>query len=102
AAGDLRLIDSASGNVERIDTRGVDITYIEWRSERRMLLAGHRAFETVIGLYDVTDGAFSEVWKSVELTASGRYANVSGTDTVGGCVLLGESFTRAPEVAVIR
>ena len=67
-----------------------------------MLLAGHRAFETVIGLYDVTDGVFSEVWKSVELTASGRYASVSGTDTVGGCVLLGESFTRAPEVAVIR
>jgi hypothetical protein len=49
-AGDLRLFETASGKMQRVDTRGVDVTYTEWRSGRHLLLAGHRGFETVIGL----------------------------------------------------
>jgi dipeptidyl aminopeptidase/acylaminoacyl peptidase len=101
-AGDLRVIQTATGEVRKVDTRGVDITYTEWRSERELLLAGHRGFEAVIGLYDSLTGTFSEVWASRELTISGRYAAVSGYGAPGDCVLVGESYARAPEVAVVR
>ncbi len=66
-AGDLQLIDTVTGAVRRIDTQGVDVTCTEWRSDRRLLLAGHRGFETVIGLYDLDSGQFRQRWASTEL-----------------------------------
>lgn len=101
-AGELRLVDVASGHVKKIDTRGVDITYTEWRSSDKLLLAGHRGFESVIGMYDVISETFREVWASDELTVGGFYIAVSGIHDQGDCVLVGESFTRAPEIAVVR
>jgi dipeptidyl aminopeptidase/acylaminoacyl peptidase len=101
-AGKLRLIDTSSGEVRRVDTQDVDITCTEWRSDRTMLLAGHRGFETVVGLYDAKTHRFMQTWASRELTTGGRYASVSGINDRGNCVLIGESFMRAPEVAVIR
>jgi dipeptidyl aminopeptidase/acylaminoacyl peptidase len=101
-AGDLRVIDTASGKVQRVDTRGVDVTSTQWRSDQKLLLGGHRGFETVIGLYDVASGKFSEVWSSRDIAAVGRYITVSGFGESGDGVLAGESFLRAPEIAVIR
>ncbi len=101
-AGDLRLIDVDSGDSDRIDTRGVDINFTEWRSSERLLLAGLRGFETVIGLYDVTTKAFTEIWTSHELTVGGIQITVSGIEDSGDCVLVGEGFIRAPEIGVIR
>jgi dipeptidyl aminopeptidase/acylaminoacyl peptidase len=96
------LIDISSGEVRRVDTHEVDITCTEWRSDHTLLLAGHRGLETVVGLYDAKTRSFTQTWASKELTTGGRYASVSGTNDRGDCVLVGESFTRAPEVAVIR
>jgi dipeptidyl aminopeptidase/acylaminoacyl peptidase len=102
-AGDLRLIDTTSGNVQQINTDNVDITYTEWRSEQKLLLAGHRGFETVVGLCDAGSGTFTEIWKSNEFTAAGAfYAAVSGFDESGDCVLASRGFQRAPEVGVLR
>jgi dipeptidyl aminopeptidase/acylaminoacyl peptidase len=101
-AGDLWLIETATGRRQHIDTHGVDITYTEWHSERRLLVAGHRGFETVVGIYDVDTAAFSEVWVSGDLTTGGFSITVSGLNDMGDCVLVGESFVRAPEIAVIR
>ena len=101
-AGDLRLIDISTGKVLRVDTEGVDITYTEWRSDRHLLLAGHRGFETVVGLYEVTSGTFKPVWSSQDLSTGGLFVSVSGFGESGECVLIGESFLQAPEIAVIR
>jgi dipeptidyl aminopeptidase/acylaminoacyl peptidase len=101
-AGDLWLIEAGSRKVQRVDTRGVDITYTEWRSDRVLLLAGHRAFETVVALYDVAADKFTEVWSSRDISTTGRYVSVSGFGESGDCVLVGEGFVRAPEIAVIR
>ena len=101
-AGNLRLIETTSGKVQPVDTRGVDITYTEWRSDRQLLLAGHRGFETVVGLCDAASATFTEVWGSQDLTAAGFYITVSGFNEVGDCALVSESFVRAPEIAVIR
>jgi len=101
-AGDLKVIEASSGRVQNIDTRGVDITYTEWRSDSVLLVAGHRGFETVTGLYDLSCGAFAERWISRDITSVGRYISVSAFNESGDFVLIGENFTRAPEVAVVR
>ncbi len=98
-AGDLCLIDTISGNVQRLNTGEVDITHVEWRSELLLLLAGHRGFETVVGLYDLTTSRYSQLWASSELSIAGRYAAVAGFGDQGDCALIGESFLRSPEIA---
>ncbi len=101
-AGDVKLIETTSGAVRRINTAGVDVTYTEWRSDRHLLLAGHRGFETVVGVFDAVEDTFSEVWCSPDITTGGRYAAVSGLENNGDCVLIAESFIRAPEIGVIH
>jgi dipeptidyl aminopeptidase/acylaminoacyl peptidase len=101
-AGELHLIATGSGELEKIPTRGVEVTYTEWRSDDRLLLAGHRGFETVVGIYDVKRREFSETWASSDQTSGGLYASVAGLNKSGDCVILGESFLTAPEIAVIR
>jgi dipeptidyl aminopeptidase/acylaminoacyl peptidase len=101
-AGDVQLIETRSGRVQRLDTHGVDVACTEWRSDRVLMLAGHRDFETVLALYDVETEELSEVWSSSEVTTGGFYVTVSGYGASGDCVLVGESFTRAPEIGVIR
>ena len=32
--------------------------------DHRLLLAGHRGFETVVGIYETTSNTFAEVWAS--------------------------------------
>jgi dipeptidyl aminopeptidase/acylaminoacyl peptidase len=101
-AGDLRLIDTKSGEVRKIATQGIDVVHTEWRSDRHLLLAGHRGFETVVALYDVEAGELREVWQSEEITTSGFYTVIAGFSEPGDCALVGEGFRRAPEIAVIR
>jgi dipeptidyl aminopeptidase/acylaminoacyl peptidase len=101
-AGDLLLIESASGRVRRVDTHGVDVSCIEWRSDRCVLVAGHRGFDTVVGLVDAASQSFTETWGSREISTGGFFATVSGVGEDGDCVLVGEGFHRAPEIAVIR
>jgi len=101
-AGELKLIDSKSGRARRVDTLGVDIAYVEWRSDRAVLVAGHRGFETVVGLIESVTATFTEVWSSRDISTGGVYVKVAGLNNTGDCVLIGEGFLRAPEIAVIR
>jgi dipeptidyl aminopeptidase/acylaminoacyl peptidase len=101
-AGDLRLIDTKTREVRKVATQGIDVTHTEWRSERHLLLAGHRGFETVVALYDIQAGELEELWRSEEISTSGFYTVVAGFGEPGDCALVGEGFRRAPELAVIR
>jgi dipeptidyl aminopeptidase/acylaminoacyl peptidase len=101
-AGELRIIDAASGAVERVATNGVDISCTEWRSDSVLLLAGHRGFETVVAIYDLESRTFTETWTSRETTTAGFHATVSGGGASRDCALVGEGFRRAPEIAIIR
>jgi dipeptidyl aminopeptidase/acylaminoacyl peptidase len=102
-AGDLLIVDLQTGAIERVETRGVDVTHTEWRSERGLLLGGHRGFETVVLEYDVETRQLQECWVSDDITGSGRFIKpaVAGKEK-GECVFLAESFTRAPEIGRIR
>lgn len=101
-AGDLQLIETSSRKAHRVNTQRVDISHLEWQSEHELLLAGHRGFETVVARYDVRSEEFSEVWSSRDVTSGGRYATVAGLGALGDCVLVGENYGRAPEIALIR
>ncbi|MGH8181829.1 MAG: S9 family peptidase, partial [Steroidobacteraceae bacterium] len=101
-AGDLRVINTRSGEVSKVATHGIDVTHTEWRSDHQLLLAGHRDFETVVALYDVATGKLAELWRSEEITTGGFYTSVAGFGEPGDCALVGEGFKRAPEIAVIR
>jgi len=101
-AGDCRLFDVLSGQMREVVTHGIDVTYLEWRSENHLLIAGHRGLETVVGLYNCELDKLEEVWSSQALTTAGSYATVSGIGDGGDCVLIGESFLKAPEIATIR
>jgi dipeptidyl aminopeptidase/acylaminoacyl peptidase len=101
SAGDLRVIDVRSRDVEEIQSNSVDIAVTDWRSDHQIVVAGHRGFETVIGCYDTDTKSFSEHWSSDAITTGGRYVNISVQRKSGDCVFVTESFTRSPEISVM-
>jgi dipeptidyl aminopeptidase/acylaminoacyl peptidase len=101
-AGDLLLIDTRSGEIRRVDTHGIDVSHAEWRSERKLMLAGHRGFDSVVGVLDAAYGVFTETWTSREISGPGFYIQIAGLGEADDCVLSGRGFTRSPEIGVIR
>src|SRR6185437_599724 len=101
-AGDLRLIETASGKVQHVDTRGLHVSYLDCRSSERLLLAGQLALQTVVGIYDLRSRALTALWNSSEFTSGGRYATIAGRCDSGDFVLVGESFLTAPAIATVR
>lgn len=99
-AGDLLISSTRSMNPAKIETGGMDVSHVEWRSNSELLVAGHRNFETVIGSFDLKSGRFTEIWSGLD-TTGGRYARVCGGRGSGECLLVGESFRKAPEIARI-
>ena len=98
--GDLKLIDVRSGKSRRANTRNIDVQNVEWQSDGVLLLSGTRGFETVVGIFDLATDSFREVWSSKDVSVIGSC--VSGLKERGDCALMVESFTQAPEIAVIR
>ncbi len=101
-AGTVRLFEVTSGRSRTLDALEVDIGCCEWRADGTLLLAGHQGLETVIGLYDPVGAPFTELWRSEKIATAGRFATVCALRRPDECVLIGEGFTRAPEIAVIR
>jgi dipeptidyl aminopeptidase/acylaminoacyl peptidase len=61
-AGDLRLIDVASGAVARPETLGADIVQLHWRGDDHLLFVADRGPETLLGLLDRADNSSRELW----------------------------------------
>ncbi len=101
-AGELYLADATFGRFARVDTNGVDVTCVVWCSEQTLLLAGQRGFETVVGVCDARTRKFVERWRSCEIATAPPFLTVARLAGSGDCVLVGEGFTRAPEIAVVR
>lgn len=101
-AGELHIIETSSGAAVRAPTADIDVTFAQWRSDSRLLLAGHRGLQTVVALYDRTSATLLELWSSTEITTGGVYASVCGFGDNGDCALIGEGFVRPPELALIR
>ncbi len=101
-AGDLRLYDLRDGTCRLLESDAVDATYIEWRSEDRMLVAGHRGLETVVLSIDVDTGAGKELWKDTVTSTSGMYATVLGLRHPEEFAFVREGFFQRPHVATVK
>jgi dipeptidyl aminopeptidase/acylaminoacyl peptidase len=98
-AGDLLLIETASGEPRLIET-GVDVTGLEWRNDTCLLYGGVRELESVVGEYDVRIGETREVW-CVHGSSNGGPPEPSPA-VGGGFLLVTDSFTQYPELTLVR
>jgi dipeptidyl aminopeptidase/acylaminoacyl peptidase len=98
-AGDLLLVDAATGAVTAADVGDLDVTHLVWRDEDRLTYFGVRGLEMVVGEYDAVLGKSVELWSERASTA-GKYPNgVPYAD--GGAVVVLSSYDRPPAVAVV-
>lgn len=99
-AGELLILGPGSGTVRRIDTHGADVTHTAWRRDGTLVYAGLRGLHTVVGELDARSEAARELWSEDTRTAGGWYPQLAALPQ-GGAVVVGESFTTAPEIAQV-
>ena len=102
-AGDLLIVDR-QGAVERCAINDVDATFTSWISNSEVLYAGHRSFETVVGIYDVARSHARELWTSSTQTVGPRMypevAPVPGRAGAFACTTVG--FMDPPSVQLFN
>lgn len=103
-AGDLRLIDVATGAVAVPDVGGADIVNFHWRGNDMLLVAGARGPVSTIGLVELAGGHFSELWTSNLRAPSGQiFQEIAPIgDAPGDAVFLCESFLTPPTLMAIE
>jgi len=100
-AGELCLIDPDTGGTEFVDTAGVDVSWIVWRSDERLLYAGVSGLETVICDFDLRSRATDPLWSSRDETCGVEMYPDAAPLGERGCVMLAESHALPPEVRVV-
>lgn len=70
-AGDVRLIDIASGAIARPSTLDADVVQLHWRGDDQLLFVAAQGPDTVIGLLDCQTGTCRELWHGSERTPAG-------------------------------
>ncbi|WP_447763738.1 prolyl oligopeptidase family serine peptidase [Sphingopyxis panaciterrae] len=81
-----------------LDTGGVEVADIRWRDANRLLFAGVRDAQTVVGEIDVSTGKRRELWASGELTIGGWYPKaVPAPDGTALAVI--EGYAHPPAIA---
>jgi dipeptidyl aminopeptidase/acylaminoacyl peptidase len=98
--GPVRLIDLQSRSVRTVNTNGVNVTQVLWRSADDLTYVGHRSLETVIGDVSVTNSASRDRWSSLERTCGAWYPTLS-LDGNGNAFLVGEGYAAPPEIATV-
>jgi dipeptidyl aminopeptidase/acylaminoacyl peptidase len=96
--GSVRLMREDGADARLLDLDRVEVSDLSWRDARRLLYAGLREAQTVVGEYDLGTGKHRELWSSDELTISGWYPHVAPFGTDGALAVL-ESYDRAPAIA---
>jgi len=103
-AGDLRLIEVETGAVSSPDTLGADLVQLVWQGDGNLLFAGARGPDTLIGLFDRTEGSSREIWRGRESTASGSFFPEIAPygDAPGDALFLREGFFEAPTLVILE
>ena len=99
-AGQLLLVDPASGARRQIDTAGVDVSWSEWRGPGRLFAIGLRGLDTVALEVDTGSGSVRETWEWPEGCGDfSPFAAPIGDDDAFAAVV--ESATRPPTLAIV-
>ena len=105
-AGDVTIIElgDVNGDVRpatrELDLRGVDATWLGWRNDGVLVVAGQRRLETVVAEVDVIVGTTTERWSSEATTCGERYPAIA----VGGAAstaMVVEGYGVPPELALL-
>ncbi|MBA2313320.1 MAG: S9 family peptidase, partial [Actinobacteria bacterium] len=99
-AGDVVTLDPETGASRRVDSRGVDATFISWRNDQRLLLVGVRGLETVASEFDASSGEVCELWSTTE--SCGTFYPQAWPLGEADIALSSHSYSRPPEIARIR
>lgn len=100
-AGDLLLFDALTGEHERIDTLGIDITYAEWLNNGRLALAGHRGLNTVLAQFDIGRREVTEIWSGGDRSIVGRYASTAPFNDGAEHAVITEGYLQTPEIGIV-
>lgn len=102
-AGDLIVVEVDGGGAQPIDTGGVDVTFTDWQSDTQILYAGHRSFETELGLASLETGAARALWNSDVWTfGDARFPRFSKGRAPGDCAFVKEGFFHAPQLVLFE
>lgn len=96
-AGDLRVVDLASGARIEIDTAAVDVTAARWFADSRLGYTGQRGLDSVLGILDMASGRTTEV-RSVSRSGGQRYPDAAFA--ADGTVVVVEDSYRLPHQVV--
>ena len=99
--GELRLIDSNSGQVRQLETNQVDVSHVSWRDDATLTFVGHRGLSTVLGEIDIASATVSELWSSLDYTFGAWYPSVALLPQ-GGIAAISEAYAVPPHIALIR
>jgi len=99
-AGDIVLVDPATGAPTRVDTNGVDVTHQAWRDDDHLAYVGIRGLDTVFGEYDAATGAATDLWVTTE-SCGDLYPtfSVAGPDALATVV---QGYERFAEVTLLQ
>jgi dipeptidyl aminopeptidase/acylaminoacyl peptidase len=100
-AGDVLLVDPATGDARRVDTLGVDVTHLVWRDATRLFAIGMRGVGVGALEIDATTGTARETWSSA---GGWGYWWVPGGTPLGdgdAFVTIVQSHERPPAVSLI-
>jgi dipeptidyl aminopeptidase/acylaminoacyl peptidase len=97
-AGDVLLLDVTSGDARRVDTAGVDVTWLDWRLPDRLFFMGLRGMASVAGEIDAATGAVTEFRSWNE--GSGDWYPSGAPLAAGSFATVLHSSSRPPEVVV--
>jgi len=102
-AGDVLLLDVASGEVATVAAGDVDVASLSWRDDDRLHAIGLRGLDTVAGEIDVRAHTFTASWETSEACGVTRNATfpVSHAVEARAFVVPRQSATRRPSVALV-
>ncbi|MEV0266214.1 S9 family peptidase [Streptomyces sp. NPDC050617] len=99
-AGDLLLIDTATGSTQAVDTAGTDVTGLQWIDRERIGYTGQRGLDSVAGIVDVATRSVREVY-STALACGGATFFPAGSFTADGRVLTVQESYELPQQLVL-
>jgi dipeptidyl aminopeptidase/acylaminoacyl peptidase len=103
-AGDVRLIDVASGAIARPATLDADVVQLIWRGEDSLLFVAAQGPETIIGLLDRSTETSRELWREGERAPCGTmFPEIAPLGSKPeDAIFLCESFFQAPTLIALE
>lgn len=96
-AGEILLFERDGEGVTKLDTEGVDVTWLQFRDQDHLCFGGVRDTDTVFCEIEISTGDVTPIIEG-SLTTSGTYPSATA-DRSAGLLLIGEDWDRPPFLA---